>query len=239
SAFYVAIKSIACAHVILRLRSYFSHGDPVVDGHVVSDPRDEGGKAGGDSTSSSLVSTIIHFAQMISGDGGGTFEIRSKHLTTERDRPSADWHGARLEEGRGRSLSREDQANPSSPAIHPQQNSDWTDSADPVIRRSGQIDRTSRSGSAVTAGPSVKPLSPRQSKKPRWLRRGSGSLDQAQHKAEGTLRPNGTIPSFAETRSWEEPLAIIEMEDIAGETGFSERRLEAPKSVGGTSTSTL
>ncbi|KIO33129.1 hypothetical protein M407DRAFT_17995 [Tulasnella calospora MUT 4182] len=219
SAFYVGIKSIACSHLILRLRSYFSHGDPVVDGHMVSDPRDEGGKGGGDSTSSSLVSTIIHFAQMISGDGGGTFEIQSKHLKNGGERPITDWEGARIEEGRGGSSTREQKAAPSLPLARLQQYPDWTDTADPAIRRSGQIDIASRSGSALTIDPLAKPLSPRQSKRSRWPRKGSGSLDQAQNEAEGNSSSSGALQNRAAARSWEEPLAIIEMEDITGATG--------------------
>ncbi|KAG8923282.1 hypothetical protein FRC00_006439 [Tulasnella sp. 408] len=226
SAFYVAIKSMACSHVILRLRSYFSHGDAVVDGHLVSDPRDDGGKAGGDSTSSSIVSTIIHFAQMISGDGGGTFEIQSKHLTTRRDHPSADRDGAGLEEGRSRSLTSDDQAAHSSPPNRLQQSSDWTDAPDPIIRRSGQIDLPSRSEGVLAIGPSANPLSQRQSKRPRWLRRNSGGPNRAQNEVESNPSSSGALQNVAAARSWEEPLAIIEMEDITGATGGNTRRHE-------------
>lgn len=215
---------MACSHVILRLRSYFSHGDAVVDGHLVSDPRDEGGKAGGDSTSSSLVSTIIHFAQMISGDGGGTFEIQSKHLTTKGDHPRADRDGAGLEEGRSSGFTRVDQRAHSSPPTRPQQSSDWTDTTDPVIRRSGQIDMTSRSESVSVIGPPANPLP--QSKQPRWLHRNSGSPNRAQNEVESSPSSSGAPQNVAAARCWEEPLAIIEMEDITGTTGSNTRRDE-------------
>ncbi|KAG8912024.1 hypothetical protein FRC01_005344, partial [Tulasnella sp. 417] len=95
AAFYIGIKSMTCSHIILRLRSYFSLGDPVVDGRPETDPFDRDWKMVGNTTSSSFVSTIIQFAHMITGTTTGTtFNIKSKHLSRREERQTMDLEGA-------------------------------------------------------------------------------------------------------------------------------------------------
>lgn len=54
-----------CSHIILRLRSYFSHGDPIVDGREDNPFAPEGGeKMGNTDSTEGVVSTIINFARL-------------------------------------------------------------------------------------------------------------------------------------------------------------------------------
>ncbi|KIO17513.1 hypothetical protein M407DRAFT_17989 [Tulasnella calospora MUT 4182] len=63
SSYFIGIKSMMCSHVILRLRSYFSHGNAIVDGRE-SDPfaREGDGKVGNtDSTEGvTAANTVDH-----------------------------------------------------------------------------------------------------------------------------------------------------------------------------------
>jgi hypothetical protein len=59
SYYYSAAKSIACSHIILRLRGYFSYGNVEIDG-VYNDKRV--GIYQGQPTDITAVSTVIEFA---------------------------------------------------------------------------------------------------------------------------------------------------------------------------------
>ncbi|KAG8917607.1 hypothetical protein FRC01_002335 [Tulasnella sp. 417] len=65
SAYFIGIKSMMCSHIILRLRSYFGHGDAIVDGRE-DDPFGPEGAAKLENVDSTegVVSTIINFARL-------------------------------------------------------------------------------------------------------------------------------------------------------------------------------
>ncbi|KAG9019058.1 hypothetical protein FRB90_006801 [Tulasnella sp. 427] len=205
TAFYIGFKSMMCSHIILRLRSYFSLGDPIVDGHVDTvavDHIDGGGKFGGDSFSSSVVSTIIHFAQMISGTDGTTFDIRSRHLsqgdrrtTLEQAPPPFTFTVT----------------SPSSPPPSILRGSiDWTTPSPSTNNnlRSGILgDSTLPSRSDSVVGPHTDSSSPWYSQRPRWgggrhdappviveLEDLSGRDVEAQRSADEPERPPALIP---------------------------------------------
>ncbi|KAG9040327.1 hypothetical protein FS837_000780 [Tulasnella sp. UAMH 9824] len=65
SAYFIGIKSMMCSHIILRLRSYFGHGDSVVDGREDDPFAPEGGeKMGNIDSTEGMISTIINFARL-------------------------------------------------------------------------------------------------------------------------------------------------------------------------------
>ncbi|KAG9007074.1 hypothetical protein FRB90_009562 [Tulasnella sp. 427] len=209
TAFYIGFKSMMCSHIILRLRSYFSYGDPIIDGHidaVVSDHVDGGGKLGGNSFSSSVVSTIIHFAQMISGSGGTTFDTRSRHLSQGETRDRND-----------RTTTVEQVAPPftltvtsSPPPSIMRRSIDWTTpvpSTDDNLRSGILGDSTLPSRSDSVVGPSTDSSSPWYLRRPRWgggrhdappviveLEDFSGRDVEAQRRADGPERPPALIP---------------------------------------------
>ncbi|KAG8894805.1 hypothetical protein FRC01_012733, partial [Tulasnella sp. 417] len=138
--FYTAIKSMVCSHIILRLRSYFSDGDPVIDGYDPADPFEEqlGGKVAANSTSSSVISTIIHFAHVLSRPGGdAAFELRSKPVANAPEPAPEQVDEADLRGGGGATnFHVVSSAILSSPNSRLRQELDWTDSPDPHTRRS-------------------------------------------------------------------------------------------------------
>lgn len=97
SAYFIGIKSMMCSHIILRLRSYFSHGDPVVDGREEDPFAPEGAaKLGNTNSSDGVVSTIINFARLeaMGGPGGDEPENfshvdRRHHHRRTRDQETA------------------------------------------------------------------------------------------------------------------------------------------------------
>ncbi|KIO17517.1 hypothetical protein M407DRAFT_17993 [Tulasnella calospora MUT 4182] len=213
SAFYVGVKSMACAHIILRLRSYFSFGDAVVDGRVETNLFDEGGKVGEHSLSSSLVSTIIHFAHMISGNGGTTFEIRSDHLVRGEERRTADLESVvEAADGRGRT--------PNAPGLPPptplRQSLDWMRTAGLGIRRPAFGDATSESDSIVS--PSANGSSPhRPTRRPKWFGKGRRTSAHAQSQVEENSGFGERLWGLAAVGSRDEPLTTVEMDNLSRE----------------------
>ncbi|KAG8913755.1 hypothetical protein FRC01_004399, partial [Tulasnella sp. 417] len=138
--FYTLISSMVCSHIILRLRSYFSDGDPVIDGYDPPDPFEEQleAKFAAKSTSSNFVSIIIHFAHVLSRPGGDvTFELRSKpganapETSPEQVDEAGLWGG-----GGATNFHVVSSAIHSSPNSRLRQELDWTDIPDPYTRRS-------------------------------------------------------------------------------------------------------
>ncbi|KAG9045381.1 hypothetical protein FS837_006418 [Tulasnella sp. UAMH 9824] len=221
AAFYIGIKSMTCSHIILRLRSYFSFGDPVVDGHVETDPFDKEGKMVGETTSSSFVSTIILFAQMISGTtGGATFEIKSKHLSRIDEHRTMDVEemGGRMDgaERRGESqfnLRVTSPTLPSSSPTSPRHSLDWT--SNPKSWRPRLNDPPLPRRSDVVVGPEADPSSPSHSTRPGWLSRRLGGPEQVP--GEGNRHSGSFGPSryLSTLRPWEQPFSV-EMDDLSG-----------------------
>ncbi|KAG9025404.1 hypothetical protein FS837_004940, partial [Tulasnella sp. UAMH 9824] len=209
SAFYIGVKSMTCSHIILRLRSYFTQGDPVVDGHEgTDDPFDETGKSGGYSLSSSLVSTVIHFAQMLSRSGGTTFEMQSTHLSRGEERQTADLGTvAEAAEGRCRTPS-SSRAAPTSPPPPSslRQSIDWLSASDSNNQQVAL-------GSDSVVGPSADASLPSRSARPKWFGRGPRPAAQAQ--VEGNSNYGQSLWQFAAAGSREEPLGIVEMDDLS------------------------
>lgn len=224
AAFYIGIKSMTCSHIILRLRSYFSLGDPVVDGHVETDPLDKEGKMVGETTTSSFVSTIILFAQMISGTtgGGATFEIKSKHLSRVDERRTMDVEG--MGGGMdGATRPEQPQYNfrvtsptlPSSSPTSPRHSLDWTSNPNPNSWRPRLDDPSLPRRSDVVVGPEADPSSPSHSTRPGWFSRRPGGPEQVP--GEGNRRSGSFVPSryWATLRPWEEPFSV-ELDDLSG-----------------------
>ncbi|KAG9019060.1 hypothetical protein FRB90_006803 [Tulasnella sp. 427] len=160
SAYFIGIKSMMCSHIILRLRSYFSHGDPLVDGRENDPFAPE--HAGNIDSTHGMVSTIINFARMEAlggpdGDEPETFShLEHRHRRQPRDREAAiplentdtlehDVSGAKLQkwdtdEKNPRTSTSGGQASivPSSSDSEP--SVDWTHQSGPRPRRSGQED---------------------------------------------------------------------------------------------------
>ncbi|KAG8945224.1 hypothetical protein FRC04_001130 [Tulasnella sp. 424] len=84
SAFYIGIKSLMCSYILLRLRSYYDEGDPIIDGHFGTDHAAEGGRVRDHKNSSSRVSTIIQFAHVLSGTSEHIVEMTSRSLEREK-----------------------------------------------------------------------------------------------------------------------------------------------------------
>lgn len=219
---------MVCSHIILRLRSYFSLGDPIVDGPAESFQFDiDGGKFVQDSSSSSFVSTIIQFAKMISSTAGTTFEIKSNHLSRGEERTTTrGLEGVmEVEEGGGRDrpASRElprfnftvtsPSPRASASPTSPRQSLDWT--SVPNTRRIGDPTFPSRSDTVVGPSANLSSSPPWHANRPGWLSRRSGSPDQV---PSGVNRNSGSFRTSlneGRARLSEEPLAIVEMNDLS------------------------
>lgn len=96
SAYFIGIKSMMCSHIILRLRSYFSHGDPVIDGREEDPFAPEGAaKLGNTDSSEGVVSTIINFARLEAmGGPGGDEPENFSHVDRRRHRRTRDQEAA-------------------------------------------------------------------------------------------------------------------------------------------------
>lgn len=73
-----------CSYILLRLRSYYDEGDPIIDGHFGTDHAAEGGRVRNHKNSSSRVSTIIQFAHVLSGTSEHIVEMTSRSLEREK-----------------------------------------------------------------------------------------------------------------------------------------------------------
>ncbi|KAG9018104.1 hypothetical protein FRB90_012255 [Tulasnella sp. 427] len=172
SSFYVGIKSMMCSHIVLRLRSYFSRGDRVIDGRSEPNPlsRDAGQIGEGDSNSSSMVSTIIHFATALVSEQERE-EDYSMHVIRGGEHPNADLEGRTgREEGAMRSAgTAAHPTGPSSPmTVMPTRSLDWTDAPGPSKRHTGPGDALGQDD--VEPRHSLQPKGARQSKRSRWFR---------------------------------------------------------------------
>ncbi|KAG9040326.1 hypothetical protein FS837_000779 [Tulasnella sp. UAMH 9824] len=212
-AFYTAIKSIVCSHIILRLRSYFGDGDPIIDGHDPVDPFEKqlGGKAGNNSNSSSFVSTIIHFAHDLTRSGGdAALELRSKPVTIG---PVAaprqvDEAGLSAEDG-APNFHVVSSTILSSPNSRLRQELDWTDIPDPHIRRS-ILGEPSGSHQVESGSSPAQQVLPRRPKVFRKRPRSGGDDQKGKHRASGLSE--GPTQILA-ARSLQDPTTTLEMGD--------------------------
>ncbi|KAG8926576.1 hypothetical protein FRC00_002776 [Tulasnella sp. 408] len=213
--FYTAIKSMVCSHIILRLRSYFSDGDPVIDGHDPVDPFEEqlGGKAGKNSNSSSFVSTIIHFAHGISRSGGDlAYELRSKPVANGPEPASrqVDEAGAGAENG-ATNFHVVSSTILSSPNSRLRQELDWTDTRDPHTRRSilGEPSGSHQVESSSSPAQQVLPRRPKVFRKPP---RSGGDEQKGKHEASALSEGPTQLHT---ARSSQDPTTMLEMGDLA------------------------
>ncbi|KAG9019059.1 hypothetical protein FRB90_006802 [Tulasnella sp. 427] len=212
SSFYVGIKSMMCSHIILRLRSYFSHGDPVVDGPSESDQfNHDGGKVGGgDLNSLSMVSTVIRFATIATRQERE--ELRSTHAIRVGERPNADFGGgARREEdamrSAGTAAGRTRPSSLSSGMVLPPL--DWIDAPAPIESRTGTGDASEQD--YIGAGPSLQPTArTRQWKRSRWFRRQPPDPSRSEGAWSSSLR------HLAGLAYHDESSAIVELDDMRG-----------------------
>ncbi|KAG8917606.1 hypothetical protein FRC01_002334 [Tulasnella sp. 417] len=211
--FYTAIKSMVCSHIILRLRSYFSDGDPVIDGYDPSDPFEEQleAKAAGKSTSSSFISTIIHFAQLISRPGGDVaYELRSKPVAKASEPASEQVDEAGMSGGGATNF------HVASPTIHSSPNSrlrqelDWTDIPDPYTRLSILVE-PSGSYRVESSSPPEQQGLPRTPKA--LCKRPSNAGDSQKGKTGASGLSEGPTQLLV-TRSLQDPTTMLEIEDL-------------------------
>lgn len=213
--FYTAIKSMVCSHIILRLRSYFSDGDPVIDGQDPVDPFEEqlGGKAGKNSNSSSFVSTIIHFAHGLSRSGGGDapYELRSKPVANgpEPAPRQVDEAGLGAENG-ATDFHVISSTILSSPNSRLRQELDWTETRDPHIRRS-ILGEPSGSHQVESSSSPAQQVPPRRPKVFRKHPRSGGDDPKGRHEPSGL--PEGSTQLLA-ARSLQDPTTMLEMGDL-------------------------
>ncbi|KAG8913754.1 hypothetical protein FRC01_004398, partial [Tulasnella sp. 417] len=77
-----------CSHIILRLRSYFGHGDPVVGGREDDPFGPEGAaKLGNVDSAEDVVSTIISFARLEALGGAVTTHEPERLSRLDRRKP--------------------------------------------------------------------------------------------------------------------------------------------------------
>ncbi|KAG8945223.1 hypothetical protein FRC04_001129 [Tulasnella sp. 424] len=168
SAFYIGIKSLMCSYILLRLRSYYGEGDPIVDGHIGTDHVDEGGRVMDHKNSSSMVSTIIQFVHVLSGTSGNIVEMTSRDL--ERETHTAPPIGNASEE---RTVDVEGPnaiITPEPTSTHPfisrtrlqRKSLDWTDAATPLSERSLRARETPRSRSRAESTRTSPPTEPQR-----------------------------------------------------------------------------
>lgn len=217
--YYTAVKSMVCSHIILRLRSYFSDGDPIIDGFDRTDPFEEqlGGKVAGYETSSSFVSTIIHFAHVLSRSGGDVaFELRSKSVANgaEAAPPPPPADEARTEARSGATdFHVRSSVVLSSPTSRLRQELDWTDTQDPHTRRS-ILGEPSGSNQVVHTPGSP----PEQLVLLRRLKLFRKRPHSTGREASASGSPGGPTTELFAVRSLRDPTAAVEMGDLTAVT---------------------
>lgn len=206
-----------CSHIILRLRSYFSDGDPIIDGFDRTDPFEAqlGGKVAGYDTSSSLVSTIIHFAHILSRSGGDiAIELRSKSVANGAE-AAAPADEARTEaRGGATDFHVRSSAVLSSPTSRLRQELEWTDTQDPHTRRSilGEPSGSNQVVRTPGSPPEQQLVRPRRLKLFRKRHHSTGREASASGPSGGP-----TTERFA-VRSLRDPTAAVEMGDLTAVT---------------------